>query len=282
MRGEVACLGLVVAVCGSLLAGCTSGGGDSSGDDAAAGGRVTVTADPSPRTSAGLDPAGLPTTATRAAALVREVVAQPAAFGPDTVRSSPYESDPRRWAVLGEDCVWEQRARPRSILATLTRHYEVPAGGGRGPLRLTAVVTVHRTAERADWENAEVLEEMMRCPSQLLRDGEVLGELTDVPAYFGEALSGYADDILTETGSYASDELGGPHAYVWSQTRIGQFTLAVSAKGSEGWAESDLFDRLRDPHSGMRAALRAEVGRDAPDGGDPPSARPGGTGDDRR
>ncbi|MET8567490.1 hypothetical protein [Streptomyces sp. NPDC004783] len=231
----------------------------------------TVSASPSPTAGVDIDPAKLPTTAAHADALVRDVIAQPSAFGPDTVRRSPYESDPRRWAVLGDDCVWEQRALPKDVLASLTRHFEIPASGGRGPLTLSAVVTVHRTAEQADWENAEVLEEMMRCPSQLLRSGEVLTDLTDVPNALGDLGNGYADDSLTETGAYTSDRLGGPHPYVWEQTRIGPFTVAVSAKGAKGWSMTDLFDRLRDPHTRMRVGLRRAIERDTRAGTGSPS-----------
>ncbi|MFE9629040.1 hypothetical protein [Streptomyces sp. NPDC006527] len=265
------------------MAGCTSGRdepGKPAAESKAAGGASTspsgtagpsASASPSGTAAVDIDPAKLPRTASQAAALVRDVIAQPSAFGPDTVRRSPYESDPRRWAVLGDDCVWEQRALPKDVLASLTRHYEIPASGGRGPLTLSAVVTVHRTAEQADWENAEVLEEMMRCPSQLMRSGEVLTDLTDVPSALGDSGNGFADDSLTEMGMYTSERLGGPYPYVWEQTRVGQFTLAVSAKGAKDWSKSDLFDQLRDPHVRMRSGLRGAIERDTPAGTGSPS-----------
>ncbi|MFJ4326748.1 hypothetical protein ACIP3A_26975 [Streptomyces tricolor] len=281
LGGGAARLGCAMAVCGLLLTGCTSGGegpgrpaaGTTAGDPAA-GTTAGDPADtsPSPTAVADIDPARLPATAAQAAALVRDVIAQPSAFGPDTVRRSPYENDPRRWAVLGDDCVWEQRALPEDVLASLTRHFEVPASGGKGPLTLSAVVTVHRTAEQADWENAEVLEEMLRCPSQLLRSGEVLTDLTDVPNALGDSGNGFADDALTETGTYTGDRVGGPHPYVWEQTRVGPFTIAVSAKGAKGWSKTELFDRLRDPHVMMRSRLRGAIEREAPAGNGSPSA----------
>ncbi|AVH61627.1 hypothetical protein C4B68_36815 [Streptomyces dengpaensis] len=196
--------------------------------------------------------------------MVREVLAKPSEFGPDTVRRDPYESDPQLWAVLGDDCVWHQQALPKDVLATLTRSYEIPTYGKKGPLRLSAVVTVHRTPEQADWENAEVLEEMMRCPAQQLRSDERVTKLNDIPFSLGEAGNESADDSLTETGKYTSAEVGGPHEYVWRQTRIGQFTLAVSAEGSKGWSQADLFDRLRDPHVSMGSRLRLAIERDTP------------------
>ncbi|WP_232028854.1 hypothetical protein [Streptomyces lincolnensis] len=259
-NGWVVRFGCAVATGALLVTGCTSGAGEQAATPPPQA-RATGSAAPSPSTAVDIDPGKLPTTAARATALIRDVIAQPAAFGPDTERDTPYESDPRRWAVLRKNCVWEQQALPKDVLATLTRHYEVPAGGGKGPILLTAVVTAHRTAEQADWENAEVLEEMMRCPSQLLRAGEVLSNLTDVPTALGDDGITYADDVLTEMGEYTSDEAGGPHAYVWSQTRIGPFTVAVSAKGSKGWSRTDLFDRLRQPHADMRGRLAGAIER---------------------
>ncbi|MFF8997697.1 hypothetical protein ACF1GW_00850 [Streptomyces achromogenes] len=272
LGGSAARLGCAVAICGLLLAGCTSGG-DGPGRPTAKtkSGGATGTG-PSPTAVVDADPAKLPRTRPQAAALVRGVMPGPSAFGPGTVRREPYESDPRRWAVLGDSCVWEQRTLPEDVLASLTRHYEIPARGGRGPLRLTAVVTAHRSAEQADWENAEVLEEMMRCPSQLLRAGEVLRDLTDVPDALGDSGNGFADDVLAESGTYTGDDVGGPHPYVWEQTRIGQFTLAVSARGAKGWTRRDLLDLLREPHATMRASLRGAIARRTPTGSAPPSA----------
>ncbi|MFJ6659919.1 hypothetical protein ACIQNG_26745 [Streptomyces sp. NPDC091377] len=209
-----------------------------------------------------IDPAKVPRTPAQANALIRDIIAKPAAFGPGTERRSPYESDPQRWPVLGDDCAWAQRPLPDDILATLTRSYEIPAADGKGPLRLSAVVTVHRTAEQADWENAEVLEEMMRCPTQRLRSDETVTSLNDVPAALGDLGNGFADDSLTEIGEYTRAQEGGSHPYIWRQTRIGQFTLAVSAKGAEGWSRTELLDRVRDPHIDMGTGLRAAVERD--------------------
>lgn len=257
-----------VVVCALVLVGCTSRGGDPGdppGPAAESTARPQAATSPAPTAAVDIDPAKAPTTGAEAAALVREVIPQPSAFGPGAVRRTPYEGDPRRWPVLADDCVWRQQALPADILATLSRSYEIPAGGGRGPLRLSAVVTVHRTAEQADWENAEVLEEMMRCPAQQLRADEVITSLNDVPNAFGDSGNEYADDTLTELGSYTSAEVGGPHPYLWEQSRVDRFTLAVSAKGSEGWSRQDLFDRLRDPHVGMRTRLTAAVRSSTPE-----------------
>ncbi|GHH27833.1 hypothetical protein [Streptomyces rubradiris] len=272
LGGSAARLGCAVAVCGVLLAGCTSGGDGPDGPATGTENGGAAGTGPSPTAAVDADPARLPRTRAEAAALVRGIMPGPSAFGPGTVRREPYESDPRRWAVLGDSCVWEQRALPEDVLASLTRHYEIPARGGRGPLRLSAVVTAHRSAERADWENAEVLEEMMRCPSQLLRPGEVLRDLTDVPNALGDSGNGFADDVLAESGTYTGDDVGGPHPYVWEQTRIGQFTLAVSARGAKGWTKRGLLDLLREPHATMRTSLRGAIERRTATGSPPPPA----------
>ncbi|MGP3943782.1 hypothetical protein [Streptomyces sp. 6N106] len=261
---EAVRFGCAVAVSGLALVSCTSGGGEPSQSRSAKKAGATMSAGPSATAVVDIDPAALPTARAQAAALIRDVMPDPSAFGPGAVPRSPYESDPRRRPVLGDDCVWHQQALPKDVLATSTRSYEIPARGAKGPLRLSAVVTVHRDAEQADWENAEVLEEMMRCPEQRLRSDEVLTSLNDVPNSLGDSGNAYADDVLTELGSYTSAEVGGPHEYLWGQTRIGQFTLAVSAKGSKGWSRADLFERLRDPHAGMRAQLKAAIERDTP------------------
>ncbi|MFF9021507.1 hypothetical protein [Streptomyces eurythermus] len=277
LGGSAARLGCAVAMCGLLLAGCTSGGDGPGRPPAGTRSGGAAGTGPSPTAVVDADPARLPRTRDQAAALVRGIMPGPSAFGPGTVRHEPYESDPRRWAVLGDSCVWEQRALPEDVLASLTRHYEIPARGGRGPLRLSAVVTAHRSAEQADWENAEVLEEMMRCPSQLLRPGEVLRDLTDVPNALGDSGNGFADDVLAESGTYTGDDVGGPHPYVWEQTRIGQFTLAVSARGAKGWTRRGLLDLLREPHATMRGSLRGAIERRTPAGSVPPPATGTGT-----
>ncbi|MEU9337721.1 hypothetical protein AB0D49_31925 [Streptomyces sp. NPDC048290] len=267
LRGGTARLGCAVAAGGLLLAGCTTSGG--APDGSATGKRDgAVSPSPSPTPSASpsgavdIDPDKVPGSGAEAARLVRAVLPGPADFGPAAVRQNPYESDPRRWAVLGDDCVWEQRPRPDGVLATLTRSYRIPASDGRGMVRLSAVVTVHRTAELADWENAEVLEETLRCPTQRLRADEMVTSLNDVPAGLGESGNGFADDSLTEIGDYTHLQDGGTHPYVWRQTRIGPVTLAVSAKGAKGWNQSELLDQVRDPHVGMGSKVRGALERD--------------------
>ncbi|MFD9281734.1 ABC transporter substrate-binding protein [Streptomyces mirabilis] len=108
-----------LVMCGLLLVGCTGGenGGDTetgAASDARTGGDVSPTASPTTET----DPAKQPRTADQARALIGKVIAGPELFGPGVVRTTPYESDPSRWAVLGDGCTWH--------LA------ELPAGGKVG------------------------------------------------------------------------------------------------------------------------------------------------------
>lgn len=85
------------------------------------------------------------------------MIAGPGLFGTEVVRATPYESDPGRWAVLGDDCLWRLKALPEDALATLTHRFEVPSAGSKGAVRLTAKVTVHHTALDAAWEQARML-----------------------------------------------------------------------------------------------------------------------------
>ncbi|WP_413105579.1 hypothetical protein [Streptomyces sp. Inha503] len=96
MNGGVVRLGRAVAVWGLVLIGCTSGGGEPPGSTAKAG--ATRTTDPSPTAVVDIDPAELPTTRDQAAALIRNVIADPSDFGPGTVRRTVRE---RRAALVG-------------------------------------------------------------------------------------------------------------------------------------------------------------------------------------
>ncbi|GGZ35603.1 hypothetical protein GCM10010387_32100 [Streptomyces inusitatus] len=180
-------------------------------------------------------------------------------FGAEVVRRSPYESDPATWPVLGEDCVWQRRKPADSVLATLTRSFEVPAAAGKGPLRLAAVVTVHRTREDATWEMAESIEESMRCPTQKLREGELIGPLLAAALLGGEATQTNSEDSLSETGRYQSSELGGPHHYSWQQAQTSQFTVAVTGKGAKGRTEQEVDELVVQAQSTMLARLEAAV-----------------------
>lgn len=48
-------------------------------------------------------------------------------------------------------------------------------------------MTVHRTREDARWEMAESIEETMRCPTQQLRKGELIGSMISTSLMRGRA-----------------------------------------------------------------------------------------------
>ncbi|MFF2651543.1 hypothetical protein [Streptomyces sp. NPDC058045] len=186
------------------------------------------------------DPARVPKTRAAALDLIHRVIADPDNFGPGVVKRTPYESDPATWPVLGEDCVWQQKKPGADVLATLTRSFEVPASGSKGPIRLAAVITVHRTRADARWEMAESIEETMRCPTQQLRDGEQIGSMMAGALFGGEGNQTNSEDTLDEMGKYQSTELGGPYHYVWLQAQALQFTVAVTGKGAKGRTQQEI------------------------------------------
>ncbi|WP_457514689.1 hypothetical protein [Streptomyces sp. TE33382] len=262
-----------------LLTGCSDGGaaGDAQGKGSPVSGAPGTKAPASPGTPASAsspesasssastpplldaDPARLPKTRSTALAFIGKVIADPDSFGPGVVKRSPYESGPDVWPVLGADCVWEQRKPAGSVLATLTRSFEVPAVKGKGPVRLAAVVTVHRTREDARWEMAESLEETMRCPTQQLREGELIGSMISGALLQGESTQENSEDALTEFGQFQSAELGGPHHYAWQQAQTLQFTVAVTGKGAKGRTEKEIDSLATEALATMLVRLESAV-----------------------
>ncbi|MFE7137933.1 hypothetical protein ACFVAG_09305 [Streptomyces sp. NPDC057644] len=256
-----------------LLAGCSGNAADDSGNaekrDASARARASASASadggaasgPSAEAAETLDPdpARLPKTRAAALDLIGRVIAEPDSFGPGVEKRSPYESGPDTWPVLGKDCVWQQQKPAHSVLATLSRSFEVPAEAGKGPVRLAATVTVHRARQDAAWEVAESIEESMRCPTQQLREGELIGSLVAGALFGGEANQNNSDDFLSETGQYQSSEAGGPHYYAWQQAQVQQFTLAVTGKGAKGRTEREVDDLVVQAQAAMLVQLRSAV-----------------------
>lgn len=265
-------LSLALTLTTVLLAGCSGTAGDS-GDvekrDASASASASERVDsgggtgtgPAPEATDPLepDPARLPTTKAAAHDFIDRVIADPDSFGPGVVKRSPYESDPASWPVLGKDCVWQQQKPAFSVLATRTRSFEVPAEKGKGPVRLAAVVTVHRTREDAAWEMAESIEETMRCPTQQLREGELIGSMVAAALFGGEATQTNSEDALSERGQYQSSELGGPHHYAWQQAQTLQFTVAVTGKGAKGRTEREIDDLVVQAQAAMLVRLESAV-----------------------
>ncbi|MFE3993099.1 hypothetical protein ACFXPW_15660 [Streptomyces goshikiensis] len=234
-----------------VLAGCSAGGG---------GPASSVSPSPSPSAGSGaasapvpgttgasgvplvpeLDEAKQPRDAAGARALLERITAPPDAFGPGVVRSSPFESAPGRWPVLDQGCVWQTSGLPEDVLATVTRHFHLPAEGGRGRVLLTTTVTVHRDRAESGWETAHAMEEVLRCPHQVLRDDEEINNLLGASFYLGEQLNGWTEDAFNEFGEYLSEADGGPYRYVWYQAQFGPVTVAVAGKGAAGFTKQEI------------------------------------------
>lgn len=247
-----------------VLVACSGGGGSPGGEGGrASASRGASTAPASGPEDTGLidaDPARLPASRADALAFIGKVIADPDSFGPGVVRRSPYESDPATWPVLGADCAWQRKKPASSVLATRSRSFEVPAAGGRGPLRLSAVVTVHRTREDARWEMAESLEETMRCPTQQLKQGELIGSLVSGSLAQGESTQNSSEDSLIEYGQYRNAASGGdPYPYSWLQAQSLQFTVAVTGKGAKGWTDAEIGALTVQAQSAMLLRLKSAV-----------------------
>ncbi|MGX9889252.1 hypothetical protein [Streptomyces sp. NPDC002276] len=251
-------VGGVVAACSGLLLGCTGGGSASPPTPSGTNPSATAsTASATPET----DPAREPKTATQAQALIQRVISGPELFGTGVERATPYESDPGQWAVLGDDCLWRLEPLPGDALATLTRHFEVPATGGKGAVRLSATVTVHRTALDASWEQARMLEEDLDCTEQTQRPGERLTGLQSLSFARGEGGNTSGDDLLLETGQCLSDTRGGPYPYWWQQAVLGSVVAGTSVCGGRGRSEQELNSLVAEVLPRMLLRVQEETGR---------------------
>ncbi|MEU5974476.1 hypothetical protein [Streptomyces sp. NPDC047315] len=249
-----------LAVCGVLVAGCT-GGGD--GGKPAASGVVVASPDPagSPvQPMAEADAALQPTTGEQARKVVAKLIAGPGDFGAEVSKSVPYENDPRTWSVLGGSCVWNREPLPDDVLASLTRHFEVPPTAGKGRVRLSATVTLHRTALDAAWEQSRMMEEALDCDEQVLRKGERLIKLIPQPSRQGEAANLYSEDSLMEAGECVSEVHGGPYPYWWQQVTYGSAVISTSVCGGRGYDENALMKIVSEALPAMELRARGEMG----------------------
>lgn len=260
-----------------VLAGCSTGGGTKSGADGhtpaatagAASGSPGGSAAPAPKQPAAaplvpeLDEAKQPRTAAEARALLGRVVVGQEAFGPEMARRTPFESDPRRWPVLDEACVWQTSGLPEDVLATSTHYFQLPAREGRGRVQINVTVTVHRNRQDSGWETAHAMEEVLRCPDQRLRAGEELKGLWGASLYEGEQMNGWTEDAFTESGEYVSEEDGGPHPYLWSQGQFGPVTIAVAGKGAAGFTREALSALVVQGTARMMLQAQQQLGKAA-------------------
>ena len=181
--------------------------------------------------------------------------------------ATPYERDPSRVAVLGSDCLWRLEPLPADVLATRTRRFEVPASAKRGPVRLTATVTVHRSALDASWQQAGMLQEALACDKQTQRQGERLTGLVSLSLAYGEGNNLSADDSLLETGKCVSDTNGGPYPYWWQQMLLGPVVTSTSVCGGRGWTEDELTALFDHVLPAMLLRAQEEVGPPDASGG---------------
>ncbi|MER7946341.1 hypothetical protein ABTY59_02985 [Streptomyces sp. NPDC096079] len=257
-------------VAGLLLAGCTGGGDDDGRPEGAgsAGTKAPATAPPSTAAptptaySFTPDPARVPKTRADAKRLALAVVAGPDAWGPDYVEGAPYLSTEGSWPVLPDTCVWESGTLPSSVLYSVTAHSEIPAAGGKGRVRVTTTVTVHRTDDDADWEMAQTLEEALRCPGQTLREGERITGLMSI-GDLGDARNFFAEDSINERGKFVDDTVKGEQFYGWVQARVGQVTVAVSTRGGPGHADDDLSTSMAKASVTMISRVESQLGAKA-------------------
>ncbi|WP_146228480.1 hypothetical protein [Streptomyces sp. CG 926] len=249
--------GTSAAPSGTSDTGGPSPGGTGASAPAARPGASTVIAMPP------LDESKQPRTAAEARGLLGRVIIGEQDLGPQVVRSTPFESDPGRWPVLDEACVWQTEGLPDDVLATSTRHFHIPAEDGRGRVRISATVTVHHNREESGWETARAMEEVLRCPEQKLREGEDLKKLWGGALYLGEQLNAWTEDAFSESGDYVSAQDGGPYPYVWSQAQFGPVTMAISAKAAKGVTNDDLTAFVAQGTSVMMIQAKQELGKAA-------------------
>ena len=245
-----------------LLAGCSGGASD---DEPKAEGTPKKSSGASPSASPANEPYTLaedraPKTRAEAVAFVRELTVRPDYFGTGYRKRDPFESDPAEWAVLGEDCLWRCEALPGTVLASLTRAYELPAKGGKGPVYLSLTVTVHQDVVSARRDMAGSLEEALRCPGQQLNaTDQVLGLFSRADA-FTDGRTVISDDDLTETGTWVAGG-GKAHPFDWYKFRMGPVTVAATALHGSGRTADEDSTVTTDMGKGMTFVAASIDGR---------------------
>ncbi|MET9086067.1 hypothetical protein ABZX77_30035 [Streptomyces sp. NPDC004237] len=243
-----------------LLVGCTSGSGDETGASprkgsaspgASPGSGASAAASSEPYT---LAEDRAPKTRAEAVAFVRGLAVRPDYFGAGYRRREPYESDPAQWAVLGEDCLWRREALPDTALASLTRAFELPEQGGKGPVYVSLTVTVHENTVAARRDMAGALESALRCPEQRLNATDVVSGLYSRVDAAGDERNAISEDDLAETGEWTvraedtedtEDTEGGEggeseaHPFDWYKLRLGPVTVAATARHGAGRSQEE-------------------------------------------
>lgn len=130
----------------------------------------------------------------------------------------------------------------------------------RGAVRLSATVTVHRTALDAAWEQARMLEEDLDCAEQTQRPGERLTGLQSLSFARGEGGNTSGDDLLLETRQCVSDTRGGPYPYWWQQAVLGSVVAGTSVCGGRRRSEEELNSLVAEVLPRMLLRVEQEIG----------------------
>ncbi|MEV5841438.1 hypothetical protein AB0M32_05655 [Streptomyces sp. NPDC051985] len=175
-----------------------------------------------------------PKTRAEAVAFLRGLGVRPDYFGAGYRKREPYESDPAQWAVLGEDCLWRREALPDTALASLTRAFELPEQGGKGPVYVSLTVTVHENTVAARRDMAGALESALRCPEQRLNATDVVSGLYSRVDAAADGRNPVTEDDLTESGEWIADGAGKAYPFDWYKFRLGPVTVAATARHGAG------------------------------------------------
>ncbi|MET8452321.1 hypothetical protein [Streptomyces sp. NPDC005209] len=238
---------MTLLVAGGLLAGCSAQGvGDGSSRPTGSSARAaspkatTPPAGGSAATPAFTPDADLvPRTSKDGRDLVDSVVFAPADWGRGYVAQDPAASAPGTWAVLDDGCRWGREKLPREVLASLSRYSLLPAGKGKGAVKVTAAATAHASVLGADEQLSTTLEEVLRCPEQRPRTDERITGLNSLGTPFGTREQEYADDSILEAGQYV-ERGGAAQQYQWMVARLGTIVVAVSVTGGKGHTPQEL------------------------------------------
>ncbi|MBK3635033.1 hypothetical protein JHN52_19250 [Streptomyces sp. MBT97] len=257
-----------------LLAGCGSGDDKAAEPGPTASARSTAPSapgSPSSPASAGstgggtaaltpfeADPAEVPRTRGRAEAVARAVALPAADWGSGFRAQQPAESAAGTVAVLDEQCRWQRRPLPASVLASLSRYSEVPGAGGRGTMKVTAAVTVHASVGAADQQLSTTLEEALRCRVQQVRADEQISGLMSAASPYGQGNNTYADDQVVEIGSYITGTTA--QTYRWFVARLGTITVAVAVMGAKGYKDDELGRYASEAVTKMLDRVETELG----------------------
>ncbi|MFH8370812.1 hypothetical protein [Streptomyces sp. NPDC018031] len=250
---------LCAVTAGAALTGCGSGGSDDHGrrpptrsaSTSATASPSTATTPPGPAPTSTPpvgtlptaydftpDPARVPRTTAQARRLASDAVLTPDTWSQGMVRHTPYEVS-GSWPVLGTSCVWSRGTLPPHVLATVTRWIDKPARDGKGRVRGSVTVTVHRTERDADREIDDSVQQGFRCPDQELGGGQRVRDLMSMRFQEKDLRNAHAS--LFEAGTFTGPGSGGPQGYAWSKARIGPVTAAIAVKGAHGYDRTEVL-----------------------------------------